>query len=50
MINYTSDYEGNLIIGEQPHALDPKNFKQNNLIISTPFLHKTMTQWGLIIK
>ena len=47
MINYTSDYEGNLIIGEQPHLLDPKNFKQNNLLISTPFFHKTMTQWGL---
>ena len=29
MINYTFDYEGNLIIGEQPHVLDPKNFKQN---------------------
>lgn len=48
MINYTSDYEGNLIIGEQPHILDPKNFKQNNLITTTPFLYKTMMiQWGL---
>ena len=48
MINYTSDYEGNLIIGEQPHVLDPKNFKQNNLITTTPFIYKTMMiQWGL---
>ena len=48
MINYTSDYEGNLIIGEQPHLLDPKNFKQNNLITTTPFIYKTMMiQWGL---
>ena len=47
MINYTSDNEGNIIIGEQPHILDPKNFKQKNLFTSQPFLYTTMRQWGL---
>ena len=47
MINYTTDYEGNLIIGEEPHNFDPINYKKENLRISYPFLHKTMEQWGL---
>jgi len=47
MINYTSDYEGNIIIGEQPHVIDPKNFKENDLLYSQPFLYTTMRQWGL---
>ena len=31
MINYTTDYEGNLIIGEKPHIIDPLLFKEDNL-------------------
>ena len=47
MINYTSEYEGNLILGEQPHIFDPKNFKEELLYISYPFLFRTMNYWGL---
>ena len=31
MINYTSEYEGNLIIGEYPHIIDPINYKIDDL-------------------
>lgn len=31
MINYTSEYEGNLIIGEYPHIIDPINYKIEDL-------------------
>ena len=48
MINYTSDYEGNLIIGEQPHIFDPTNYKEEDLCQSYPFLEDTMYGWGLL--
>ena len=48
MINYTSDYEGNLIIGEQPHIFDPINYKEEDLYQSYPFLEDTMYGWGLL--
>ena len=47
MINYTSEFEGNLILGEQPHIVDPKHFKQDFLKFDSPFLYATMTDWGL---
>ena len=48
MVNYTSDYEGNLIIGEPPHIFDPKHYKKENLVESYPFLYRTMLLgWGL---
>ena len=48
MINYTSNNEGNFIIGEQPHFFDPKNFKEENLLIGHPFLYSAMSPyWGL---
>ena len=47
MINYTSDYEGNIIIGEQPHVFEPKNYNQNFLNISHLSLHPIMDEWGL---
>ena len=48
MIKYTSEFEGNLIIGEQPHIIDPLNYKEEELIISYPFLDDLMINWGLI--
>ena len=48
MINYTSDYEGNLIIGEQPHIFDPLNFKEKDLYNSYPFLDDAAFGWGLV--
>ena len=47
MINYTSDYEGNFIIGEQPHIFDPINFKENELSQTNPFVNPTMDGLGL---
>ena len=47
MIDYTSDYEGNLIIGEQPHIFDPQRFKEENLINAYTFVYRTITEWGL---
>ena len=47
MINYTSEYEGNFIIGDQPHIIDPINYNINELYISHPFLYATMTNLGL---
>ena len=38
IINYTSEYEGNLIIGEQPHIFDPNQFKKEDLKFNDPFL------------
>ena len=48
MINYTSEFEGNLIIGEPPHKFDPINFKEEDLYQSYPFLEDTMYGWGLL--
>ena len=48
MINYTSDYEGNFIIGEQPHIFDPINFKEENLYTTNPFLEDSTYSWGLL--
>ena len=48
MINYTSDYEGNFIIGEQPHIFDPTNYNEENLFTSYPFLNNGFNDWGLI--
>ena len=47
MINYTSEYEGNLIIGEQPHIFDPKHYKEENLLNFPTFSFPTITEWGL---
>ena len=47
MINYTSDYEGNFIIGEQPHIIDPEYFKKDKLSFSYPFLYDDFYDWGL---
>jgi len=47
MINYTSEYEGNLIIGEQPHILDKLNFKEEELEMAHPFLYSSNIDWGL---
>ena len=47
MINYTSDYEGNLIIGEQPHIIDPVYFNKDELKFSYPFLYDDFFDWGL---
>ena len=48
MINYTSDYEGNLIIGEQPHNFDSVNFHKDELSFSYPFLNDDFYDWGLL--
>jgi len=48
MINYTSDYEGKLIIGEQPHIFDPQNYKEEELYVSYTFLDDLMSNWGLL--
>ena len=48
MINYTSENEGNFIIGEQPHRFDPQNYKEEDLLIAHPFTMKAMElKWGL---
>ena len=47
MINYTSDYEGNLILGEMPHGVDPINFMKNELYYSHPFADESTYDWGL---
>ena len=47
MINYTSNNEGNLIIGEPPHIFDPENYKENELFISHPFVHESLDNWGI---
>ena len=47
MINYTSDYEGNFIIGEQPHIFDSDNFQKDELYFSYPFLYDDFYNWGL---
>ncbi len=48
MINYTSDNEGDLIIGEQPHIIDPLNYKEEDLFKHHPFLEDSMVGRGLI--
>jgi len=48
MINYTSENEGNFIIGEQPHKFDPQNYKEEDLLIAHPFTMSAMSlAWGL---
>ena len=47
MINYTSEYEGNLIIGEQLHIIDPIHYKEEDLNLAHTFLYATITEWGL---
>ena len=47
MINYTSEYEGNLIIGEQPHIFAPLYYKENKLYFTYPFYDETIYDWGL---
>ena len=48
MINYTSENEGNFIIGEQPHRFDPQNYKEEDLLIAHPFTMTAMNlKWGL---
>ena len=47
MINYTSNYEGNLILGEQPHIFDPNNYKEEDLYFSHPFIYDDFYDWGL---
>ena len=47
MINYTSEYEGNLIIGEQSHGFDPVHYKEEDLKNAYTFVYRTITEWGL---
>jgi hypothetical protein len=48
MINYTSEYEGNFIIGEQPHKFDPDYYKEDDLIFGHPYTYSAMQEyWGL---
>ena len=47
MINYTSDFEGNLIIGEQPHIIDNTNYKDYELRKAYTFLYSSNREWGL---
>jgi hypothetical protein len=46
MINYTSNYEGNLIIGEQPNIIYPNYYKDYELKIAHTFLYSNR-EWGL---
>ena len=47
-INYTSEYEGNIIIGEEPHIVDPSYFKEEELLLAHPFVYRAMEEkWGL---
>ena len=48
MINYTTEYEGNLIIGEQPHIFDPDYYKDKELYVSYTFLDDMIYNWGLL--
>ena len=48
MINYTSEYEGNLILGEQPHNFDSNFFNKDELSFSYPFLNDDFYDWGLL--
>ena len=48
MLNYTSDYEGELIIGEQPHIFAPLYYKEEDLKNFYPFLDDAMLGWGLV--
>ena len=47
MINYTSNDEGNLIIGEFPHIFNSLSYKENELFYSHPFSHESTDDWGL---
>lgn len=47
MINYTSDNEGNLIIGEQPHVFDSTYYREEDLLNAHGFLYQTIPEWGL---
>ena len=46
MINYTSNYEGNLIIGEQPNIIYHNYYKDYELKIAHTFLYSNR-EWGL---
>ena len=48
IINYTSDNEGNFIIGEQPHIFDPLNYNEKDLLLYYPFSDDEMFGWGLV--
>ena len=48
MVNYTSEDEGNFIIGELLHKIDPQNYKEENLLTGHPYTYKAMQEiWGL---
>ena len=48
MINYTSDNEGNFIVGELPHKFSPDTYREDELIIGHPYTYKAMQEyWGL---
>ena len=48
MINYTSDNEGNFIVGELPHKFSPDTYREDELIIGRPYTYKEMQEyWGL---
>ena len=48
MINYTSSNEGNFIIGEQLHKIDPQNYKEEDLKTGHPYTYTAMQEyWGL---
>ena len=47
MINYTSENEGNFIIGELPHKFS-NIYKEEDLLIGHPYTYKAMQEyWGL---
>jgi len=46
MINYTSNYEGNLIIGEKPNIIYPNYYINYELKIANTFLYSNR-EWGL---
>ena len=46
-LNYTSENEGVLIIGEQPHVYNPSLYHVSQLRASHSFIFNTMYYWGL---
>ena len=47
MINYTTEYEGNLILGEWPHIIDSIYFNEKEFYYSHPYLYTPMKELGL---
>jgi len=48
MVNYTSEDEGNFIIGELLHKIDPQNYKEEDLLTGHPYTYTAMAEvWGL---